>query len=152
MKRNIFFLMTLVFSETLILCQSVDPFLARDVAISYCQKNNLPADSEDCSIIPLGLNNDTLLYIISFNEKGFIIVSGYRSAPPILGQCFNAPYDTTKMPPGLLYLFKKYKYGISKLKENNVVPSKEIEEKWIDILKSNNSNKSYSIGSCVYTG
>lgn len=145
MKKSIFFLITLVFSETMILCQSVDPFLARDVAISYGQKNNLLTGSEDCSIIPLGLDNDTLLYVISFNEKGFIIVSGYRSAPPILGQCFNAPYDTTQMPPGLLYLFEKYKYGISKLKENNVVPSKETEEKWVHILKSDNLNKSYTI-------
>jgi hypothetical protein len=147
MKKFLYFLLILLFSESTSICQKVESFTARDVAVAIYQKQNLVKDVQVKSLIPIGLNNDTLLYVVTFAEKGFVIVSGYRSAPPVLGQCFTDVYDTNRMPPGLLYLIEKYKYGISKLKESKVIPSKEIEKKWKNILSSGfSSSKSYTVG------
>jgi len=150
MKKILFLFFILFASELASVCQKIELITARDVAVATYLKHNLVQDVQISSVIPIGLNNDTLLYIVTFNEKGFVIVSGYRSAPPVLGQCFTDVYDTKKMPPGLLYLLEKYKYGISKLIENKIIPTKETEKKWDNILSSDfTSNKGYTVGEYI---
>ena len=147
MKKILLFFFILFVSELASICQKVESITARDVAVAIYRKHNLVNDVQVSSVIPIGLKNDTLLYVVTFSEKGFVIVSGYRSAPPVLGQCFTDVYDTKRMPPGLLYLFEKYKYGISKLVENKIIPTKETEKKWDNILSPDfTSNKGYTVG------
>lgn len=134
MKKLYYVILILLLSETVIYSQKVDLSTARKVAIANFQKYNLTEIAEISEIVPLGLNNDTLIYIFKFAKTGFVIVSSYYAAPPVLGQCYTDVFDTSRMPPGLLYLLEKYKYEMSYIKENKLKPTKEIENTWNNIL------------------
>lgn len=147
MKKILLFLLLLALINSIVICQKLELSTAEKVAISIFQKYNMGKDSRVSSIKPIGLKDDTLFYVVSFIDKGFILVSGNRAAPPILGRCSNDIYDIKKMPPGLLYLIEKYKYGISQLNDKKIIASKEVEGKWDEILSSDfNASKSYSVG------
>jgi|WetSurMetagenome_2_1015567.scaffolds.fasta_scaffold38104_1 hypothetical protein len=147
MKKLVVFSFVFIFFVSSGISQKVDPSSAGKIAVAISQKHNSGKAVQVSSIVPIGLKNDTLFYVVSFTGKGFILVSGSRAVPPILGESSNEVYDTKRMPPGLLYLLEKYKYGISKLNEEKVLPSKEIEKRWDEILSSDFlSAKSYSVG------
>ncbi len=147
MKKLFYLILVLLLTELVIFSQKVDPSTARKVAIANFHKYNLTGNAEISEIVFLGLNNDTSIYVFKFAEKGFVIVSGYYAAPPVLGQCYTDVFDTIRMPPGLLFLLDKYQYEMSKIKEVKLKPIKEIENKWNEILSGEiNSSKSYTVG------
>lgn len=127
--------------------QKIDPITANNIAISVYKKHHPGEARQSTSVIPIGKTNDTLLYIVSFDEKGFLIISADRSAPPVLGECTNSIFDADRIPPGLRYLLEKYKYSIWDLRQKQIKPSKEIDKKWNDILSpSYGLTKSYNVG------
>ncbi|MDP3912515.1 MAG: C10 family peptidase [Bacteroidota bacterium] len=145
MKNLLIYLLTLLIVIPTF-AERVDKKTAIKVAKKMLIKNNWVMKG-DPNIIPLVKNNDTLIYIVTFSPKGFVIISADNSAPPILGQCENAEYNPEIMPPGLLYLIEKYQYSISEMKENKSLATKKIEAQWNDLLTDSIQLKSYSIGS-----
>ena len=146
MKRLSIILIITLF-ESVILGQKVDILTAEKAAVTDFVMHNQAIAPSVSKITPFGVTNDTSFYVVEFEKRGFVIVSAYRSAPPILGQCFTDTFDQKSMPPGLLYLLEKYKYGIQELKSLGIKPTKVIEKKWEQILSTDNlSPKSYTVG------
>jgi hypothetical protein len=90
---------------------------ARKIAKNVYRKNNFGKETKLKEVITLGDKNkqDTLLFIVPFEDSGYAIVSADRSAPPVLGHCLKGDYEPESMPPGLLFLIEKYKNGIKSL-------------------------------------
>ena len=85
-------------------------------------------------MIPLGINNDTTVYIVSLKDGGFIILSADYAAPPILGFSSKGTYNPDSLPGGLNYLIKGYQISIASLREDNIKPTSEINLKWQEYL------------------
>jgi hypothetical protein len=91
-------------------------------------------------LIPMGLENDTLIYIAKFQDEGFLIISGDNAAPPVLGKTFRGEFDPEKMPGGLLYLMERYKVEISAMRKKGKEPTDEIRRKWDEYLQASSSS------------
>lgn len=105
------------------------------------------------------LDSDTLIYVAKFKNKGFLIISGDYSAPPVLGRCNESIFELDSLPGGLQYLIQRYKTEISYMREMKLEPNEKTKEKWrkylndkqeSSVLKSANSAQAtgcYLIGS-----
>lgn len=116
----------------------------------YTLKKENQTDKNVEKIIPLGLKNDTTIYILTFDKGGFVIISGDYTAPPVLGFCNNGTYNPDSLPGGLSYLIEGYQRSINNLRENKIKQTDEIQSKWslytkdfsaINNLKSITSSK-----------
>ena len=97
-------------------------------------------------LIPLGINNDTTIYVATLKDGGYIIISADYSATPVLGSCSEGIYDPENMPGGLLYLMGTYQNSIKSLRDDNVQPSEETQALWDKYLgKQGNKLKSVSL-------
>lgn len=110
----------------------------RKVIVKFKENNCLEAEKSE-KVLALGLVKDTAIYIVEFQNGGFMIVSANYSAPPILGYCSNGIYDPKNMPEGLNYLIGTYQKNILYIKENNIKPSVEATSLWNNYLKTRNS-------------
>jgi len=127
--------------------QKVELSLAKKVAQIRFQYSNQRNDVPIESMVVFKNDIDTLFYLFTFKNKGFIIVSGDQCTPPILGECKRGIYNPEIMPDGLLYLLEKYKYSIYQLKQKKVIPSERYKNLWKEIISSDYLNsKSYVIG------
>ena len=81
-------------------------------------------------LIPLGLENDTAIYVAKLKDGGFIIISADDAAPPYLGGCTLVEYKPGIMPPGLLFLIEKYNFSIKMIREDKVEATDHIKSKW----------------------
>ena len=54
-------------------------------------------------MIPLGVNDDTTIYIAQLEKEGFIILSADYVAPPVSGYCHKGTYNPDSLPGGLIY-------------------------------------------------
>jgi len=150
MKKALLLVVVFFFSAAILMCQKIDSSIAKKIASNVFHKRYPGGIESIKNLIPIGNINDTLFYVIPVSDSGFVIVSAEKSAPPVLGICSSGVYDPNKMPPGLLYLFEKYKYSISELRKNKTVPTKKIENQWKDILSPDfNNSKSYTIGTIL---
>lgn len=145
-------LLTITLFFGFISAQKVNKVDAEKIAREIYKRNNQGKTTNLKEAIPLGNQSkkDTLLYIIPFEESGFVIVSGQNAAPPVLGYCFKGNYDPSAMSPGLLYLIDKYKFEIDKLKEEKVQPSEKIEKLRREYLDENQL-KSYSVNQRLFS-
>lgn len=75
----------------------------------------------------MGLNRDTLIYIVSMGNDGFVVVSADRRTTPVWGYSDNGRYNPPTMPPALLGLLDAYKRTVSDIRQGLIDPS-EIEE------------------------
>jgi len=96
------------------------------------------------------LDSDTLIYVAKFKNKGFLIISGDYSAPPVLGRCNESIFELDSLPGGLQYLIQRYKTEISYMREMKLEPNENTKEKWrkylnykpeSSVLKSANSTQ-----------
>ena len=99
-------------------------------------------------MIPLGVNNDTTIYIAQLEKEGFIILSADYTAPPVLGYCHKGIYNPDSLPGGLSYLIDKYQKEISSLRENKANPTTEVNLKW-DKYLNNETQKSVEMVTSV---
>jgi hypothetical protein len=56
---------------------------------------------------PLG--SDTLIYVAKFKKKGFLIIFGDYSAPPLLGKCDESIFELDSLKYGLQCLIQRNK-------------------------------------------
>ncbi|MDA3927905.1 MAG: C10 family peptidase [Prolixibacteraceae bacterium] len=81
-------------------------------------------------LIPLVIENDTVVCIGKFKNTGVVIISADDVAPPVLGVCWNGEYDIEKMPPGLVGLIEKYKNTIKNMQIDGVEADSKTRRKW----------------------
>jgi hypothetical protein len=126
--KKVIFLALLTLISFYFKAQDVSIYDIKKVASAYYKSNNNGEELKYDKIIPVTKNGDTLFYVFSFIQDGFVMVSNDRAAPPILGYTKKGRFQIFEMPPGLLYLIEKYKYLITALKSTSTVPSKKISD------------------------
>lgn len=90
-------------------------------------------------------NSQTVAYIFSIQPSGFVIVSADDICYPIIGYSLEQVVKPSKFPPA----FKAWMAGISEqllfAKNNNIKPTKRIQEIWANYLNYNHEDKYYLI-------
>lgn len=83
-------LMILMLLPGIIFAQKVEKTDAQKIAKEVYKRNNQGKDTKLKDVIILGdkSENDTLLYIVPFEESGYTIISAYRAARPVLVSYF----------------------------------------------------------------
>lgn len=61
---------------------------------------------------------EDLLHVVEYESGGFSIISGDWSVDPILGYSTTGVYDTLTMPPGLVYLIRRYQWDMESVRED----------------------------------
>jgi hypothetical protein len=148
MMKKIIIYLSLVLVPVILYSNKVDVETANKIARKV-YKMDMPDKSQTdvMKFTPLSLEGDTLLYVFSYPDDGYVIISSDDAAPPVLGHCTNGKFVPDDMPPGLLFLIEKYKYSIVNLKKNKAKPSKRIEDQWVKYLGEGYAQlKSYNIG------
>lgn len=109
MNRIILALLIAVLFSEIIFAQKVEKADAQKIAKEVFKRNNQGNNTilEEVIIMYDENQKDTLLYIVPFEDNGFVIVAAYRAAPPVLGHCLKGDYIPESMPSGLLYLIDK---------------------------------------------
>lgn len=132
------------------------PLQAQKVNVSNVQKVALKVLKEENKesqtiekMIPLGIKNDTTVYIASLKDGGFIILSADYAAPPILGFSSKGTYNPDSLPGGLNYLIKGYQVSIASLREDNIKPTSETNLKWQEYLDNSNVKNALKSGEMI---
>jgi hypothetical protein len=137
MKRIKILLITLLILHYLSYAEKVNIETVKKIAVKVFIENYPGSDKDEIVIdraIPFTTENDTLFYILNFKQKGFVIISADNAAPPVLGYCYKNKFEQANLPPGLEYLLYRYKGEILSLRTEKVEPTKEIKEKWEQLL------------------
>lgn len=113
--------------------QKVEEADLQKVALNLLKEKNKESKTIE-KMIPLGVENDTSVYIVSLKGGGFIILSADYAAPPILGFCSNGTYNPDSLPGGLNYLIKGYQISIASLRKEKIKPTTETNTKWQEYL------------------
>jgi hypothetical protein len=92
--------------------------------------------------------NDTLLYVVPYEDTGFAIVSANKAAPPLLGFCEKGSLNLNDIPPGLSYFIEKFKYNLKRIFENRSDADIKTNELWNGYLNGI-QQKSYTKGSVL---
>lgn len=120
------------------------------VAMNVLKEENKESKTIE-KMIPLGVKNDTTVYIASLKDGGFIILSADYAAPPVLGFSSKGTYNPDSLPGGLNYLIKGYQVSIASLREDKVKPTSEINLKWQEYLYSSNAKMALKSGEMITT-
>jgi hypothetical protein len=92
--------------------------------------------------------NQNLLYIFNMNEQGYVIVSGWSGAVPVLAFSTNSSYnpDALEQAPAFLEMLAAYEKELEYLIQNQYEASPEIEQEWTDLLTEiSTQNRSRSV-------
>ena len=74
-------------------------------------------------------DNNTFVYIIKLNPRGFVLISGNDIAMPVLGYSFENNFSDD-IPIQVDYLLNVYKSNIQEAIEENIIASQEINDLW----------------------
>lgn len=137
MKKNIILIITLLILHHFSFAEKVNIETVKEIAVKVFIENYPGSDKDEIVIekaIPFITENDTLFYVLNFKQNGFVIISADNAAPPVLGYCYNNKFKQADLPPGLEYLLSRYKGEIFSLRTEKVEPTKEIKNKWEQLL------------------
>jgi len=103
-------------------------------------------------IIPLGVSDEILIYVLNFQPDGYIVISNEEAAEPILGYGIGSVFSPGQVPPGLQSLLDGYKNEILSIRKSGIKPTIELAEKWIRYSSKDfarNRLKSYTPGNVL---
>jgi len=150
MKRINILLIILLILHHLSFAEKVNIETVKKIAVKVFMENYPGSDKDEIVIdrvIPFTTENDTLFYVLNFKQNGFVIISADNAAPPVLGYCYKNKYEQSNLPPGLEYLLYRYKGEIFSLRTEKVEPTKEIKNKWEQLLDDKASGLKSAKGS-----
>ena len=132
-----------------IISQNINTQDINNVALNFIN-TKAGRNSSIKTIDPIKLNNQIVIYLIHFNEGGWILLSNDYRTKPILGYSLKGNLDTNKLPPALynfLYGYKKQIINVKTHKSSN----QQLNKEWQNfntskkLLKSNKFGKGSDI-------
>ncbi len=149
MKKAIIIL-SFIFIPLVSFSQLVDQNMAKKAAINF-MNNKVGTSNIVKNFIKERLNGQTSFYVVNFQAGGWVMVSSYMSAVPILGYNIYGEYKLEdKKPEAFIELTTSYKEQIANSK-NFKSSNPELKSKWDELLCENNhkSLKSYTPGTSL---
>lgn len=112
--------------------QTVKPETAKNAAVNWMfeHSNKKSADIKVSEMFVETINQDTLLYVFNFKDKGFIIVSGEQGVVPILGYSEKNGYKKDNQPSNFAGWMDNYKKQIQYAKQNKLKANETNENEW----------------------
>jgi len=98
-----------------------------------------PVDYKDITIdkvIEKNVGGQLLYYIVTFTNKGFVVVSGDDAVCPILCYVFDSRYDELNQPPAFIRWMQDYETQIIYILKNNIFPAFATTVEWNRLLSS----------------
>jgi len=112
--------------------------------------NNLQSSSLNSTTHPkiikklktiLDKNKQAALYIISYEDSGFVIVSADKRVSPVLAYSENGSFpEESEMPDGMDYWLSCAKENVEYVRLQNDKATNEIELQWKNFEKNGNNN------------
>lgn len=147
MVRYLLLSIVLTFPFINTFAQNVDSHTALQVAENFIKSNNISNDNSSYSTvseIDIKYNNRVVYYIINLQPKGFVIVSSYNAAPPVLGYSLENNYSTTDQPVNFSEWMNGYAILIDDLISKNTTASSSVHQQWEVLLHNAQTTKSAS--------
>ena len=101
----------------------VDINTAKRVAINCFTERSekIVSDIRITNVIEEKENSETIFYVITFSEKGFVLVAADDIVKPILGYSTESNYDESNHPPAFeFYILERLKKQIYAAKKANI--------------------------------
>jgi hypothetical protein len=140
MKKIFFCLLFLAGQYTLIaqkVCIDTLEIVAKNLLLSKTSAN-IEVDKI------VNYQNDSLIYIFVFKDKGFVILSAIYDAEPVLGYSPENKIDLNNPPPAFLNFMEAYKKQINFIKTKKI-KNPDYRSKWNEYKNERTSlKKSYS--------
>tara|TARA_Y100001970_G_scaffold284701_1_gene402624 strand:+ start:502 stop:2331 length:1830 start_codon:yes stop_codon:yes gene_type:complete len=110
------------------------------MTLKYPNHNNLKIES----IYNIKEDLNTLIYVINYHKKGFVLVSADDRVNPLLGYSFNNYYSEDDLPIQLKDMITFFKKQIIYVIDNNIASDQKIKDLWAyylsDDINYNNRN------------
>ena len=110
---------------------------AKKVALNfYYEKYNQYESNIDFTAIRISntttkvQEQEIYYYVFSFTDGGFVIVPADDCLSPVLGYSFKHDYVSDNQPPNVQYWFQQFEEQVKYARENNLLPEKQITDKW----------------------
>ena len=119
--------------------KDVDITTAKRVAINwYSERSKKPIlDIRITNVIEEKENGETIFYVLTFPEKGFVMVAADDIVQPILGYSITSTYSEENHPPAFeFYILERLKKQIGAAKEAKISPDNETIQEWIYLSKN----------------
>ena len=79
------------------------------------------------------VKGQTSYYVYGFPDGGFVIVSGYTAAHPILAYSVNGTFNEYSESEGGVFMLDFFSSTIDEARKNNIAPSPRIAQEWITV-------------------
>ncbi|MDD4216685.1 MAG: C10 family peptidase [Bacteroidales bacterium] len=138
MKKYILFLF--VFGISLISkSQAVDYNTALNIAKNTISERISHIDADinykPTSHTTESINENTVFYVFNLDPQGFIIISGDKSATPLLAFSTESNYEINDKNPAAEFWINTYKQQINYNIQNNITPKSKTQNEWIRLSK-----------------
>ena len=147
MKKNVLFLLGVLAMVINMYAQNVDIGVAKNIARNFFYESVNQFDERAFSDIKIkesfikqDKNNKTVYYVFNIVGGGFIAVSAYDAAIPVIFYAFKGEYGVNKKNPAFDFWTEQYVNEISDAIANNERQNAEISKKWTH-LKSKDPSK-----------
>ncbi|MDD4148652.1 MAG: C10 family peptidase [Bacteroidales bacterium] len=101
------------------------------------------------------INDNVVLYVFNLEPTGFIIISGDRSATPVLAFSTESNYEINDKNPAADFWLNTYKQQINYNIQNDITPKTKIQNEWIRLSNNpanfSSKNNIKTIGKLLHT-
>ena len=152
-----FCLLVLFFlSINFLLAEAVNVTTIKNVAVNcFRERFTEHTHYQIDKLIPQKHHDKTLFYIVTFQPKGFVVVSADNIIKPIIGFSNQSRYNSSNQPPAFkLYVLERTKRIIEAAIENNLTATPKVKSQWEKLNKPAESfikNSYRSIGPLLTT-
>ncbi|MDA3928502.1 MAG: C10 family peptidase [Prolixibacteraceae bacterium] len=126
--------LVLVFLGIQVAAETITKNEARIVAVNWFNSTGYEEfNLHDIQHVESLINeNSTLIYIVSFNPKGWVMVSGTDKVEPILGYSFNSNFNLENQPVQVEEWLNGLKEEIIIAHSEDYIPNVTLKDKWAD--------------------
>lgn len=130
MKKILFLLFTISWSLTAFAQSEITEKQAQNLASSFVKSNSSLRDAS------LTLVRASKVYVYNVADQGFVMVSGDKVLPPILGYSFSGTFvDLDVAPDNIVSWVKRYDEMIDYAKERQLQPEAAVLSQWEKALQ-----------------
>ena len=132
-----------------LVAEQISEIKAKQFAISFFKHNNTNKSAKELHFeisYTEYYNNTPLFYIFNrIKEKGFVIISANNAIEPIFAYSFTGHFNINNTPNKIKNMLNAYKAKQALAIENNIIPNKNIADKWQNIINPIKSTKQTNV-------
>jgi hypothetical protein len=122
--------------------QQEAPAAQKSLQLLYKSSSSGNSGNTNVSMRAAQANETVYFYVFGTeNNEGFVIVSGDDRVVPVLGYSETNGFSADNMPDNVAWWLGEYAKQIQFAIENDIEPTQEITQKWVQYLGNNDNEK-----------